>query len=51
MTYMQVAFQQGRVDDLQQFLAAFDGGRTFHERGSRGGVRVVELLYQVAAFL
>ena len=48
---MEVALQQGGVYDLQELLAALDGGGTLHERGGGGRVRVVQLLHQVAALL
>lgn len=49
---MEVALEQGGVDDLQQLLLGFDGGSAFHERGSaRLVIRVIQLLYQLAPFL
>lgn len=41
-THMEVALEQGGVDDLQQLLLGFDGGSAFHERGSaRLVIRVI----------
>lgn len=49
---MEVALEQGGVDDLQQLLLGFDGGRALHERGSaRLVIRVIQFLYQLAPFL
>lgn len=48
---MQVTFEQGRVDDLQEFFAASDSRRSLHERRCCGRVGVVQLFHKVAAFL
>lgn len=48
---MQVTFQQGGVDDLQQLFAALNRRRSLHERRCGGGVGVIQLFHQVAAFL
>lgn len=49
---MQVALEQGGVDDLQQLLLGFNGGSAFHKRGgARLVIRVIQLLYQLASFL
>lgn len=48
---MQVTFQQGGIDDLQEFFAALDGGRALHERRRCRRIRVIQLLHKVAAFL
>lgn len=51
-THMKVAFEQGGVNDLQQLFLGFDGRSPFHERGgARLVIRVIQLLYQLAAFL
>lgn len=43
---MEVALEQGGVNDLQQLLLGFNGGSAFHERGGAGLViRVIQLLY------
>lgn len=49
--YVQVTFQQGGVDDLQQLFAALNRRRPLHERRRGGGVGVIQLFHQVAAFL
>lgn len=49
---MEVALEQGGVNDLQQLLLGFDGGSAFHEWGGAGLViGVIQLLYQLASFL
>ena len=49
---MKVALEQGGVNDLQQLFLGFDGRSPFHERGgTRLVIRVIQLLYQLAAFL
>ena len=48
---MEVTLQQSGVYDLQELLAALDGGRSLHEWRGGGRVRVVQLLHQVAALL
>lgn len=48
---MQVTLEQGGVDDLQQFFAAFNRRRALHERRRRRRVGVVQLFDEVAAFL
>lgn len=49
---MEVALEQGGVNDLQQLLLGFDGGRAFHKwGGARLVIRVIQLLYQLASFL
>lgn len=51
-THVEVALEQGGVDDLQQLLLGLDGGSAFHERGRAGlVVRVIQLLHQLASFL
>lgn len=42
---MEVALEEGGVDDLQQFLAALNGGRALHKGGGCRRVGVVQLLY------
>lgn len=49
--YMQVTFEQGGVDDLQEFFAASNSWRSLHERRRCGRVGVVQLFHEVAAFL
>lgn len=48
---MQVTFQQGGVDDLQQLFAALNRRRSLHERRRGRGVGVIQLFHQMAAFL
>lgn len=48
---MQITFQQRGVNDLQELFAAFNGRCALHEWRRGGGVRVVQLLNKVAAFL
>lgn len=49
---MEVALEQGGVNDLQQLLLGFDGRSAFHERGgARLVIRVIQLLDQLASFL
>lgn len=50
-TYVQVTLQQGSIDDLQELSVAFNGRCAFHEWRRRGGVGVVQVLYESAAFL
>lgn len=49
--YVQVALQQGGIDDLQELFATLYGRRALHEWRRRGRVGVVELFHKVAAFL
>lgn len=51
MSYVKVTFQQGGIDDLQEFFAALDGRRALHERRRRRRVRVIQLFHKVAPFL
>lgn len=49
---MEVALEQGGVNDLQQLLLGFDGRCAFHKwGGARLVIRVIQLLYQLASFL
>lgn len=49
---MQVAFEQGGVNNLQQLLLGLDGRCAFHERGGAGlVVRIIQLLNQLTSFL
>ena len=48
---MQIAFQQGSVNDLKEFLATLDGRSAFHQWRGGGGVRVIQLLDKMTAFL
>lgn len=50
-TYVQVTLQQGGINDLQELSVAFNGRCAFHERRRRGGVRVIQMLYEAAPFL
>lgn len=51
-THMEVAFEQGGVNDLQELLLRLDGRSAFHEwGGTRLVIRVIQLLYQLASFL
>lgn len=51
MSYVQVALQQGGINDLQELFAAFNRRCAFHERRCCRGVGVIQLLHKVAAFL
>lgn len=51
MSYVKVTFQQGGIDDLQEFFAALDGRCALHERRRRRRVRVIQLFHKVAPFL
>lgn len=51
-THMKIAFQQGCVNDLQQFLLGFDGGDAIHKGRSAGlMIGVIQFLHQLTSFL